>query len=66
MVNKKKGGLSKRYQASFETKESKGGSRKGVMDWKKYYTSVRSALRRIRLYLKVIRYIVHLVVNSGL
>ena len=35
MVNKKKGGLSKRYQASFETKESKGGSRKGVMDWKK-------------------------------
>ena len=35
MVNKKNGGLSKRYQASFETKESKGGSRKGVMDWKK-------------------------------
>ena len=35
MVNKKKGGLSKRYQASFETKESKGGSRKGVMDWRK-------------------------------
>lgn len=34
-MNKKKGGLSKRYQVSFETKESKGGSKKGVMDWRK-------------------------------
>ena len=35
MVNKKKGGLSKRYQASFDTKESRGGSKNGVMDWRK-------------------------------
>ena len=35
MVNKKKGGLSKRYQASFESKESRGGSKNGVMDWRK-------------------------------
>lgn len=35
MVNKKKGGLSKRYQVSFETKEGKGGSKKNVMDWGK-------------------------------
>lgn len=34
MVNKKKGGLAKRYQASYENKGSSGG-RAGVMDWKK-------------------------------
>lgn len=34
MVNKKKGGLAKRYQASYENKGSSGG-KAGVMDWKK-------------------------------
>ena len=31
---KKKGGLAKRYQASYESKGSSGG-KAGVMDWKK-------------------------------
>ncbi len=34
MVNKKKGKLAKRYQASYESKGSMGG-KVGVMDWKK-------------------------------
>lgn len=34
MVNKKKGKLAKRYQASYESKGSTGG-KVGVMDWKK-------------------------------
>lgn len=34
MLNKKKSSLSKRYQASYESKDS-GGSRSGVMDWRK-------------------------------
>lgn len=35
MINKKKGGLSKRYQASYESKESGAPAKAGAMDWKK-------------------------------
>lgn len=35
MLNKKKSSLSKRYQTSYESKDSGGGNRKGVMDWSK-------------------------------
>lgn len=35
MMNKKKSTLSKRYQQSYETKDSGVSSKKGVMDWKK-------------------------------
>ncbi len=34
-MNKKSSTLSKRYMASYETKESRGGSKNGVMDWRK-------------------------------
>lgn len=35
MINKKKSGLSKRYQASYESKESGAPAKAGAMDWKK-------------------------------
>lgn len=35
MINKKKGGFAKRYQASYESKESGAPAKAGVMNWKK-------------------------------
>ena len=35
MMNKKKSTMMKRYQQSYETKDSGAGSKKGVMNWKK-------------------------------
>lgn len=35
MMNKKKGGLAKRYASSYETKESGAPKKAGVMNWKK-------------------------------
>lgn len=35
MINKKKGGFAKRYQASYESKDSGAPAKAGVMDWKK-------------------------------
>ena len=35
MINKKKSGFAKRYQASYESKDSGAPAKAGVMDWKK-------------------------------
>lgn len=35
MINKKKGGFAKRYQASYESKDSGAPAKAGVMNWKK-------------------------------